>query len=289
MQKPPARYAVIIPHYNDAARLDRCLAHLVVQDLTDVELVVVDNASTVDLGAVMLRYPQVRFIVQTQKGAAAARNKGVEVTKALWVFFLDADCVPAPDWLNVAKSLAEASSDMQAIGGKVDVFDETPAPKTGAEAFETVFAFNQERYIREDGFSVTANLITSRRALELTGPMIVGLSEDKDWCHRATAAGVALSYAPELLVSHPTRADWPALKKKWRRITDESYASLPPGPKRRVFWALRAGLMPLSILMHLPRIWRHPALLGHEKRRATTILARLRLARLGWMVGQVLR
>lgn len=288
MPAPAPRYAVIIPHYNDADRLARCLAALAAQDLAAVDLVVADNASTADLSDLAARHPEARFITQPEKGAAAARNKGVAETTAPWVFFLDADCLPAPDWIDTAKALAEAGPEMRVIGGRVDVFDETPPPRSGAEAFETVFAFNQERYVREEGFSVTANLITSRRALELTGPMIVGLSEDKDWCLRATAAGAVLSYASELAVSHPTRADWPALARKWRRITEESFAILPEGRGRRLIWAARACLMPASILAHLPRLLRNSDLSPGEKLRGAGVLARLRLARMGWMLRQVI-
>jgi hypothetical protein len=105
-------------------------------------------------------YPRVRFVTQPERGAAAARNKGVEVTTAPWIFLVDADCVPSGGWLARARAIARGDPTVVS-GGRIEVFDETPAPRSGAEAFETVFAFDQERYIREDGFSVTANLVAA--------------------------------------------------------------------------------------------------------------------------------
>jgi GT2 family glycosyltransferase len=278
-------YAVIIPHFNDLERLERCLAALVTQDLNGTEIVVADNATPADMAPLHAAYPQVRFVTQPERGAAAARNKGVEVTSAPWIFLLDADCVPSEGWLARAREITTGEASVVS-GGRIEVFDETPAPRSGAEAFETVFAFDQERYIREDGFSVTANLVAARPVFEATGPMIVGLSEDVDWCRRAVAAGATLRYDPALVVAHPTRPDWPALQKKWRRMTEEGFGLARGAPGGRVKWLLKALLMPVSVAAHLPRILRHGALSGLEKRRAAAMLVRLRMQRMVWMIAQ---
>jgi GT2 family glycosyltransferase len=282
---PHPDLAVVIPHYDDLARLERCLAALVAQDLAGIEIVVADNATPADLGRLVGAFPQVRFVIQPERGAAAARNMGVTETAAPWLVFLDADCVPAPGWLARARHVA--SGDPWAVtGGRIEVFDETPPPRTGAEAFEAVFAFDQERYIREAGFSVTANLVASRAVFEAAGPMVVGLSEDVDWCRKAVAAGAVLRYDADLVVAHPARTDWPALRKKWQRLTSESFGLTGGGAAARVSWAARALLMPLSAVAHMPRILRHPALAPGEKWRAAGALVRLRLARMAWMLRQ---
>ncbi len=276
--------AVIIPHYNDTARLDRCLAALGAQDLTAVEVVVVDNGSTEPLAAVKAAHPFARFVVEPEKGAAAARNRGVAETTAPGLFFLDADCVPTSDWLAAA---LRATAPGTVTGGRVEVFDETPGPRSGAEAFETVFAFHQRAYIEKKGFSVTANLITTRAVFEATGPFRAGVSEDLDWCHRATAAGHRLVYDDRLTVAHPTRRDLTALLGKWRRMTAETFGLGGGGARARLIWAGRACLMPLSVLAHAPRVMTHPALASPgERARALATLARLRLTRSVWMLRQ---
>lgn len=284
--EPRPRHAVIIPHYDDTDRLARCLDALVAQDLAATEVIVADNASPVDLGPLGARFPQVRFVTQPEPGAAAARNKGVAESRADWIFFLDADCVPAPDWLDNARRIA-AGDPRQVTGGRIEVFDETPPPRSGAEAFETVFAFDQRDYIERKGFSVTANLVVARAVFEAVGPLVPGLSEDVDWCRRAVASGHALVYDAALAVAHPTRSDWPALRKKWRRMTAEGFGLEGQGVRGRARWAAKALLMPASIALHLPRIIGHPALSAAEKRRAAATLARLRLQRMAWMLAQV--
>lgn len=277
--------AVVIPHYNDNARLDRCLAALMPQvaAMPGTEVVVIDNGSDRHPGALAARWPGLRILDEAQKGAAHARNRGVAETRAARIFFLDCDCVPEPDWLATACRVAPRAD---LVGGTVTVFDETPPPRSGAEAFETVFAFDNRGYIERKGFSVTANLLVTRAAFEATGGFRHGMSEDLDWCRRATAAGFALVHEDALRVAHPTRSDWPALARKWRRLTEEGWGLTDGGPAARAGWALRALAMIPSIALHAPRVLRHPALTGPEKRAGLATLARLRLARCGWMLRQ---
>ena len=280
-----ADVAVIIPHYNDPDRLLRCLDSLVPQLDDTVEVVVVDNASTLPLTAVRAAHPDIRLVTETQKGAAQARNRGVAETQAQRLFFLDSDCVPAPDWIAVGRRAA-GRGDL--VGGTVTVFDETPAPRSGAEAFETVFAFDNRGYIADKGFSVTANLLTTRTVFERVGGFRTGLSEDLDWCRRATAAGFSLVHEDTLRVAHPTRQDWTALARKWRRLTDEGWGLQGRGAGARARWTLRALAMPASAVLHAPRVLRHSDLSAQEKGRALVTLARLRLQRMGWMLRQAM-
>ncbi len=280
--------AIIIPHYNDTVRLGRCLAALMPQVGPGTEVLVVDNGSTDSLDAVRAAFPGLRIVIEAAKGAANARNRGVAETAAPFLVFLDSDCLPAPGWLAAAQTaLTRSTADL--VGGRVEVFDETPGPRTGAQAFEAVFAFDNRAYVERRGFSVTANLVTRREVFLATGPFVHGLSEDLDWCRRAVAKGFRLAYDDTLRVAHPSRGDWPALARKWRRLTAEGFGVNGRSPARRLLWAGRALLMPVSVLAHAPRILRHPALRGGERTRALRTLLRLRLARMRWMLGQALR
>lgn len=277
-----AQLAVIIPHYDDLARLARCLEALLPEGVpAGVEIVVVDNGSPGDVGGVVAQHLGVRLVQETARGAAPARNRGVAATTAPRLAFLDADCVPKPGWLGVALGLGP----FEIVGGAVSVFDETPAPRSGPEAFETVFAFDQARYIAEDGFTVTANMLTTREIFADVGGFRSEVSEDRDWCERARAMGYALRYHPELTVAHPTRADWPAIRRKWLRLTRETYGlRREQGPLR---WALRAIAVLGSPARDLPRIWLSPRLDNRAERvRASVTLIALRSLRAWWMLRQ---
>lgn len=284
---PNPTHAVIIPHYNDHARLGRCLQALMAGDTTDVEVLVVDNGSTEPLDSLAARFPAVRFVTEGQKGAAHARNRGVRESAAANVIFLDADCIPDVGWLAAARA-STGCADI--IGGAVDVFDETPQPRSGAEAFETVFAFNYKGYIERKAFAVTANLATGRAVFEDVGDFIGGLSEDAEWCLRARAKGYRLILDETMRVRHPTRSNWPALRRKWHRIVREMHAhhrAQHPRLAGRIRWLGRALAMGLSIPVHLPKLLLSPRLSGAgERLRGAVTLIRLRLWRSLWMIGQ---
>lgn len=287
---PPApTHAVIIPHYNDPDRLGRCLQALLAQDLANTEVLVVDNGSTEPLDPLAARFPAVRFVTEAQKGAAHARNRGVRESRARHIIFLDSDCIPETGWLAAAKASAGRAD---IVGGAIDVFDETPPPRSGAEAFETVFAFNYKDYIERKGFSVTANLATGRAVFEAVGDFIDGVSEDAEWCLRARARGYRLILDETMRVRHPTRSDWPALRRKWHRIAREMHAhhrAQQPGLAGRIRWLGRALAMLLSIPVHLPKLVFSPRLSGcGERLRGAATLIRLRLWRSLWMIGQAL-
>lgn len=278
--------AIIIPHYNDVVRLERCLSALMENDLSDCEVLVVDNGSPQPLTETQAKFPSIRFITEPKKGAAAARNRGVQETSAPRLMFIDADCLPASNWVTVGRQVADRAD---LIGGRVEVFDETPPPRSGAEAFEAIFAFDFRNYIEVQGFSGTGNLITRRDVFEDVGPFRGGVSEDRDWSFRATAKGYRLIYEDELRVGHPSRQDWPALRSKWRRIMQEMFEQTGGSLRARAKWALKGLAMPLSILVHLPKVLTSPKLSSPGDRlRAAITLVRLRLQRMIWMLCQAM-
>lgn len=279
------RYAVIIPHYNDPTRLTRCLNALMPQIGPEGEVVVVDNGSTVDISEVKNAFPAVRFEQQLESGAGPARNMGVAKTDAPWLMFIDADCVPADDWIAVGREIGREGT---IIGGRVDVFHETEPPKSGAEAFEEVFAFKMRAYLERDAFLGAGNLVLPRAVFEGTGGFLPAVSEDKEWSQRAASKGFTLAFDDRFAAGHPSRQDWAALRRKWARLTVEAFLLRREAGKGRAGWALRALAMPASAVAHAPRVLRCESLTAQEKGRALVTLLRIRCARMIWMLGQAI-
>ena len=92
------RVSVIIPVYNGAAALPASLCALQRQTCPPDEVIVVDDGST-DGSADVARGFGVCVISQRNAGPAAARNRGATVAQGDILLFTDADCVPAPDWV----------------------------------------------------------------------------------------------------------------------------------------------------------------------------------------------
>lgn len=285
--KHDAQISIVVPHYDDELRLRRCLTELEPQIglHAATEVVVVDNNSPeINLEQLAFDFPWARFVSETIPGAAAARNRGIVESTGRALLFIDADCVPSSDWLTAASQFADG---YDIIGGRIDVFDETDPPRSGSEAFEAVFAFNNRRYIEQENFTVTANLLARRSVFDDVGVFKPRVSEDKEWCQRAVKAGFRIEYAHAMTVRHPSRADWPALKKKWKRLTAEAFALEREEGTSRSAWLARAGAVLFSPLLHAHRILFSSELSSlAERLKGLVTLFRLRTHRAVWMVRQ---
>lgn len=91
--------SVILPTYNRQGVLARALNSVVEQGDTDIEIIVIDDAST-DTTAQWLsqqELPGLRIItLPTNQGVNAARNAGIAAARGTWVILLDSDDQLAP-------------------------------------------------------------------------------------------------------------------------------------------------------------------------------------------------
>jgi glycosyltransferase involved in cell wall biosynthesis len=286
MTESPQLLSIVIPHRNDPFRLARCLAALAPQRDGGVEVIVVDDGSD----GVPETPSWVRLIRQAQAGAGPARNRGVAAAKGEVIAFVDADCVPAPGFA------ARARLARRVTGGRIEMFDELPkkgtgarttgSSRTGPQAFEAALAFDQARSVRR-GWAATANFVVPRAVFQIVGPFRAGLAEDVDWCRRAGKLGHPPVFDAALVVGHPTRADWPMLSAKWRRLTDEGFALARERPLGRLRWALRMPLVCGAAAADLHRIACCPALSPSERLRASGVMTRVRALRVCRMLAQL--
>lgn len=277
----PPRVSVIVPHYRDLDRLSLCLDSLDRQTYPRdrFEIIVADNASPEGEAAVAaVVRGRAKLVIVREKGAGPARNGGVAQASGEILAFTDCDCVADPDWLAAGVG-ALAHADF--AGGRVKVMVGRPDAPLPVEAFEAVFAFNNEDYVTRLGFTVTANLFCPRALFDRVGGFRVGLSEDLEWSQRARAAGYRLTFAPEAVVSHPARRTWDELIGKWKRLNAETFALHAGRKGHRIRWLLRSSLLPISAVAHTPKVLAAPALTSWRQRwDALSVLYRLRMWRL---------
>jgi glycosyltransferase involved in cell wall biosynthesis len=90
--------SVIIPTYNRAHLVHHAIGSVLDQSYRDLELIIVDDASTDDTERVVDGFsdPRIRHIRHSQnRGAPAARNAGITVARGSTIAFLDSD----DEWL----------------------------------------------------------------------------------------------------------------------------------------------------------------------------------------------
>ena len=93
--------SVIIPVYNDADGLDKCLHSLDAQSYPRdlFEVVVVDNDSEIKIDKIVKKYKQSVLTHERKPGSYAARNRGISLAKGEIIGFTDSDCVPSKKWI----------------------------------------------------------------------------------------------------------------------------------------------------------------------------------------------
>ena len=108
--------SVIVPTHNRAAMLGRAVASVLNQTYSDLELLVVDDASMDETGAVVASFtdPRVRYHRHdSNRHASAARNTGIAHARGAYIAFLDDD----DEWLPA--KLAKQVPVLDAIGPNV--------------------------------------------------------------------------------------------------------------------------------------------------------------------------
>ena len=105
-------FTVVIPVYNRAAALGAALRSVLAQSERDFEIVVVDDGSRDDPGAVAeaLGDPRIRTIRQDNRGGGAARNTGIDAARGAFVAFLDSDDVFLPGHLAAMRALLSGTT-----------------------------------------------------------------------------------------------------------------------------------------------------------------------------------
>ena len=186
---------VVVPTYNEARRLAACIESILNQTIPDWELIIIDDASTDDTPEVVSRFqdPRICYIRSAANlGPPGARNRGVLDARADLIFFLDADCQAAPDWLEQGLRLF-AQGDLVGIEGKIVFVSPGYRPAYSDRVVQNLAG----------GFYMTANMAYRKDVLLRVGLFNPALRryEDRDLALRVKQEG-EIRFAPDMMVTH---------------------------------------------------------------------------------------
>ena len=84
------KFSIIIPAYNAAVTLPRCLDS--VKGQPDCEILLIDDGSADETAAIAAKYGEnIRILRTEHRGVSAARNRGLDLAQGEYILFLDAD------------------------------------------------------------------------------------------------------------------------------------------------------------------------------------------------------
>lgn len=143
------KLSVIIPVYNAASTLRRCVDSLLSQQYPDAEIILVNDGSTDESGAVCAayaeRFPQVRLIEKPNGGVSSARNAGLDAASGLYAAFVDSDDYVSPDFFrSIHEALKERSWDLIRFA----IAPANLPPSEARQETQTAFPTRQELFPR---------------------------------------------------------------------------------------------------------------------------------------------
>jgi glycosyltransferase involved in cell wall biosynthesis len=202
--------SIVVPTFARPAQLRRCLdgiARLEAATFT-FEVVVVDDGGPEPLDTLIASYAEgldVRLIRQSRAGPAAARNAGVALARGPFLAFIDDDCAPAPGWLSAFVREIERD-DRRLLGGRVEnALTENPYSTASEHISQFVYEYSRtgaalEPFFTTNNIALAADLF---RAVGGFGTSIPSATaEDKEFCDRWRAHGLAFAHVPSAVVHH---------------------------------------------------------------------------------------
>jgi glycosyltransferase involved in cell wall biosynthesis len=172
--------SVVIPVYNKAPWIERCLLSLFASSYPALELVLIDDCSTDDSIVIARKvlastgFTSVVHSLNSNRGAAVARNTGVALCTGDLIYFLDADDEVRPDGISrLVQCIGSVQSGrMVAFGAAETRYHGDPA-SASVEREGRIWPLVAD----ERGRSLVAALLEKRAGLWATGAMVIR----KEW------------------------------------------------------------------------------------------------------------
>jgi GT2 family glycosyltransferase len=214
--------SVIIPTYNHSDQLIRAITSLQKQIITDMQVIVVDNADHDMLKAKVEKFNRsakfkVTYLQEPRLGLHYARHAGARYATTDILAFTDDDATFDPGWLNAYVKAFNDHPEMMAAGGPVRPVWEIPPPKWlidfigNAKTFPILSLMEPYKKFHIDprGFFVGVNMAIRRKILfkvggfnpELIGEITVGDGES-GLNRKLQKKGLLIGYSPDAVVLH---------------------------------------------------------------------------------------
>ena len=209
----PLIASVVVPVYNAENTIRDCIHSLLELNYPKeyLELIFINNASTDGTANILNQYSdKIKIFYEENRGAAAARNKGILNASGEVIAFTDSDCIVEKDWLqNIVNPLKDEGIGI--VGGKI--LSKRPCNKI--EEFGEVI-HDHYKAINEfkPAYVITMNWASRLSVLKEVGSFdesFIRYYEDVDLSLRISQAGYRFVHKPEAIVYHENEKNFSGL------------------------------------------------------------------------------
>jgi glycosyltransferase involved in cell wall biosynthesis len=208
------KISVVVAAHNASRTLDECLRSLMKLHYPDYEVIVINDGSTDDTGAIIAKFP-VRGITVKNLGVSGARNEGLRAATGEIIAYIDSDAAADPDWLSYL-ALTYLTQAVVGTGGPNLV-----PPEDGWIAKCVYRSPGGPCQVMLDDRTAEhipgCNMSFYKWALEEIGGFDVvyrAAGDDVDICWRLLERGHRIGYSPSAVVWHHRR---PSVRAYWRQ------------------------------------------------------------------------
>jgi glycosyltransferase involved in cell wall biosynthesis len=187
-------FAIVVPTFNSASTLGDCLASIRSQTYAAKEVVVVDDARTVDSTREIARRMDASLLV-SDAAMAASRNEGFRTTHSEYLLSIDSDMILEPRLLETAMAAFVQGADALTI----------KEVSTGA-GYWTRARKIDKMAVELTGFGISLRAFT-RSVFEGVGGYDEELEagEDLDFHRRVIRSGARLTHIADPFIEHQER------------------------------------------------------------------------------------
>ncbi|KAF0654049.1 family 2 glycosyl transferase [Cyanobium sp. Copco_Reservoir_LC18] len=232
------KISVVVPVYNAAPHIAQTLGSVLTQSLGDWELIAVDDGSTDDSLAIMGRLfgddPRIRLVPQPNAGVSRARNRGVALSRAPLIAFLDADDLWHPDKLRLHVEHHDHHADVGVSFARVAFLSPEGTP-TGQLAAQPRTFYRPVDFLCENPTNTTSNWVLRRELFTTVGGFVsdMSYSEDLEWLLRVACDGRwRITGLPQVLTYYRTSvgglsSSLQRMEQGWLRLIQEARRYAP--------------------------------------------------------------
>lgn len=192
MKKPLVSVIMIVK--NGEKYIASAVESVLAQDYRPFEIIVVDGHSIDATEKIVRTYPQVRFVLQKNRGVSDAYNCGIEEARGDFIAFLSHDDTWTPDKLSTQINYMIEHPETQFTIAMIAYFLEADAtPPSG---------FRKNLLDETPVGRIMETLVARKQVFEKVGGFNTNLStaEDVDWYARAADAGIPMAVIPAVLL-----------------------------------------------------------------------------------------
>ena len=185
--------------------LKKCLESIAAGNELPGKVIIVDQSSNMEIREWLNDLEELgvepKHIPSTQTGRAAGLNRGLECADTEFVAITDDDCLVAPDWLQNMRTHLKASP-TSVVTGRVEAGGDEGVQIVVTSMSPATFYRPRIKFDTMSGGNLGVSLAVRNHIGPFDEDRVVRCAEDAEWAYRTLRSGVAIQYAPDVVIYH---------------------------------------------------------------------------------------